>query len=288
MTVESSSSSGGRANSKRVIVAAVVFIVVAAALLGAYALLGGGDLLADVFGGGSDEPGTETPSSPATPSTPGSVSEPEKPAETPASEEPTESVASGEEASEESAGGTSIGSAATGFRLPTDDQASRMYWEQVASQEQIVKLVAGKMKSVAFGSVSQSSDTATIPLTVTYTDRTTLSGTMVLRRYGSAWYFSSIARSGNPLTVTVGRSADLRVVRTIVNEQAKNQDLIGGIVGGAYTNCSVDGVIYGSGTATVRITLSGAAGSPVAGRIRCITKTIDGKKLWFLTSFAKN
>jgi hypothetical protein len=163
-----------------------------------------------------------------------------------------------------------------------------MYWEQVASQEQIGKLVRGQVRSVAFGSVVLSGETAVVPLSVAYVDGSSMSGRMVLRRYGTAWYFSSIARSGNALTVTTGKSADIGVVSTIVNQQASNQDLVSGIVVGKYKTCTVNGVSSGSGTATVRITLSGGQEEAVAGRITCISKVLDGTKMWFVTSFARN
>lgn len=276
-----------RSSGKRVIAALIVVVVVLAAFGAAYALLGGADLVADLLGGGSQQPAAQKPSTPAKPSTPSEQpsTQPAESSEPTASTEPTESAET--PTSSSTSGSTSGGASSPAVTLPTSDQAARMYWEQVASQEQIGKLVRGDVKSIAFGSVAISGDTATVPLTVTYTSGSSLSGRMVLRKYGTAWYFSSIARSGNPLTVTTGKSADLGVVSTIVNQQASNQDLVKGIVDGSYKSCTVNGVSSGSGTATVRITLSGSD-APVAGRVTCISKVIDGTKMWFITSFAKN
>lgn len=296
-----------KASSKRLVAALVATVVIVGAFAAAYALLGGGDLVAELLGGKPAEPVATKPSAPSTaPSAPAQTSEPTSSAEpTEAAEASATEPAGTSEGSTSSGsisgtpsgstpsgstsgGSTSGGSSTPAVTLPTSDQAARMYWEQVASQEQIGKLVRGEVSRFSIGSVAVSGDTATVPLTVTYTDGSSLSGRMVLRKYGNAWYFSSIARSGNPLTVTTGKSADLGVVSTIVNQQATNQDLVAGIVSGAYKSCTINGVSAGSGTATVKITLSGGSGSPVSGRITCISKVIDGTKHWFITSFAKN
>lgn len=276
-----------KASSKRLLVALVATIVVVGAFAAAYALLGGAGMIADLLGGTGAQPVASKPATPAKPGTPAS-----KPATSPAgttvataSAEPTSAA---EQPATQPSGSTSGASTKPAVTLPTSDQAARMYWEQVASQEQIGKLVRGEVSRFSIGTVSVSGDTAIVPLSVSYTDGSSLSGRMMLRKYGNAWYFSSIARSGSPLTVTTGKAADLGVVSTIVNQQATNQDLVAGIVSGAYKSCTINGVSAGSGTATVRITLSGGSGSPVAGRITCISKVIDGTKMWFVTSFAKN
>ncbi len=275
-----------KASSKRVLVALVATLVIIGAFAGAYALLGGADLVADLLGGKGAEPVASKPATPAKPSTPsGTPSTPSEPSEPTESVEPTEAA---EAPATQPSGTTSGGSSTPAVTLPTSDQAARMYWEQVASQEQIGKLVRGEVSRFSIGTVSVSGDTAVVPLSVSYTDGSSLSGRMVLRKYGTAWYFSSIARSGSPLTVTTGKSADLGVVSTIVNQQATNQDLVAGIVSGAYKSCTINGVSAGSGTATVKITLSGGSGTPVAGRITCVSKVIDGTKMWFITSFARN
>lgn len=274
----------GKSSKKRLVGAFIAVVLVLIVFGVAYAFLGGSDLLADLLGGGSKQT-TEKPSTPAKPSTPSS--EPSQPSGGTTPTESVEPTEAAESPASEPSGGSSGGSVSPAVTPPTSDQAARMYWEQVASQEQIGKLVRGEVRSVAFASVAVSGDTATVPLTVTYSDGSSISGRMVLRKYGTAWYFSSIARSGNPLTVTTGKSADLGVVSTIVNQQATNQDIVSGIVGGTYKACAINGVSTGSGTATVRITLSGSA-APVAGRITCISKVIDGTKTWFITSFAKN
>ncbi len=275
-----------KASSKKLVAALVATVVIVGAFAAAYALLGGADMVADLLGGKGAEPVASTPATPAKPSAPSGT--PSTPSESSAPTESVEPTEAAEAPATQPSGTTSGGSSTPAVTLPTSDQAARMYWEQVASQEQIGKLVRGEVSRFSIGSVSVSGDAAVVPLTVTYTDGSSLSGRMVLRKYGTAWYFSSIARSGNPLTVTTGKSADLAVVQTIVNQQATNQDLVAGIVSGAYKTCTIAGVSSGSGTATVKITLSGGSGSPVAGRITCISKAIDGTKHWFITSFSKN
>ncbi|MDY0339626.1 MAG: hypothetical protein RBS17_00230 [Coriobacteriia bacterium] len=169
---------------------------------------------------------------------------------------------------------------------PTADQQSRMYWEQVGSQEQIGKLVRGEVSVISLGSASRSGSTASIPVTVGYKAGGSLSGTMVLRDYSGTWYFSSISRSGSAGSTPSG-SGDTGVVSALVQQQAANQDIPTGIVSGGYKKVTVNGVSQGSGTATLNITLSGGTAAPTSGTITCVSKTIGGVKHWFITSFAK-
>ncbi len=270
------------ASKKRVVIIAVAAVAVLVLLGVAYAVLGGSDLIADLMGGTSTV--TEKPQAPSKPSTPPSTpstSEPTESVEPTGSAEPAEVV----EPTDDGSGGSGV---VPSTNPPTGEQAARMYWEQVASQEQIGKLVRGEVAKISIGSVAQSGSVANVRLTVTYTNGSSLSGTMVLRNYGGAWYFSSIARDGNPLSVTTGKAADLGVVQTIVNQQASNQDIVRGIVSGAYKTVTVNGTSMGSGTATVRITVGGGSASPTPGSIVCVSKTIGGTKHWFITSFSKN
>ncbi|MCE5192181.1 MAG: hypothetical protein LLG08_10560 [Actinomycetia bacterium] len=266
---------------KRGVFVALAAVVVVLALLGvAYAFLGGDQLVADLFGGGTDEaavtptaPKTPTPEAPSTAATP--------------SAEATGTSSESTSAAIDTNTGTS-GSISTAAKPPTGDQASRMYWEQVASQEQIGKLVRGEISSMKFGAVTRSGSTANVRVTVAYKAGGSLSGTMVLRDYSGVWYFSSIARDANPLTVSTGKAADLGIVSTIVSQQAANQTLVNGIINGAYKTCSIVGVSSGSGTATVKLTMSGGTAATTAGSIVCVSKVIGGTKHWFITSFTKN
>jgi hypothetical protein len=241
------------AKSKTRMIGALVALVLVAAAAGAFALTGGIDMVADLIAGTSD------------------VEEPaEEPAEQPA-EEPAE------ESSEPTA--TTV--------EPTLDQQNRMYAEQVASQEQIGNLVTDKIASFTLEDVTTSDSTANVRVTADYKTGPDVSGTMVLRDYGGTWYFLSITRDGHE-AVTPGVKGDSGVLEAIMTAQQNNQDIPKAIVDGSYTTLTVEGVSTGSGTASIKISLSGGTAPRTAGTITCISKDIGGVKHWFITSFSRN
>ena len=161
-----------------------------------------------------------------------------------------------------------------------------MYWEQVDSQDSIGELVAGKWRSFSVVGVNLNPTTASLTLAGMYKSGASLQGTLVLRKLESAWYFSKITSDGNvSLGPTGRRGADNGVVSTIVSEQgeATNQAVINGLRDGGYKTITVNSVKRGSGTATIDITLAGGTKGTRAGRIVCVSKTINGRKHWFIT-----
>jgi cytoskeletal protein RodZ len=281
MTVDDAVSS-----SKRGVLVALSLVAVVAALLGAgYFFFGGADLVADLTG---DKTVAETPSTPAPEAAPTTTDAGASESTSTASTEATEATEPAEDTEAAPSGFTNTDTNSnTAATPPTGDQAARMYWEQVASQEQIGKLVAGEISSVSFGTVTKSGNTANVRLTVTGKSGS-VSGTMVLRNYSGVWYFSSIARDGSSLAVTTGKAADLGIVSTLIANQASNQSIVNGIISGGYKTCTVNGVSSGSGTATIKMTVGGGSSPSTAGSIVCVSKTIGGTKNWFITSFTKN
>ncbi|MGB4592254.1 MAG: hypothetical protein WBI63_00575 [Coriobacteriia bacterium] len=280
-----------KAGKSKVVVALLMVLIVFGVLAAAYAFLGGADLVADLMGDSEAEP--TTPSTPATPAAPSTPSTATASGDTTESTEPAASTdetatASGTSGAASTSGGSSAGTTKPAVNPPTGDQAARMYWEQVASQEQIGKLVRGEISRIQLGAVTQSGTTANVRVTVYYTAGGSLSGTMVLRNYSGVWYFSSIARDGNSLAVKTGASGDTGVVSTIVSQQAANQEIVAGIINGGYTSVKINGFSGGSGTQTLNITVSGGTAPATAGSIVCVSKTISGTKHWFITSFSKN
>ncbi|KUK47809.1 MAG: Uncharacterized protein XD74_1603 [Actinobacteria bacterium 66_15] len=274
------------AKSKTRMIGAIVALLLVAVAAGAFALTGGIDMVADLIAGTPDaeEPAEQPAEGPAEP-----AAEPvEEPAEEP-SEEPTETAGDVEPASDGTVLPSGSGDAAAppAATAPTLDQQNRMYAEQVWSQEQIGNLVAGKIASFSLGSVSKSGSTASVRVTANYKSGPDISGTMVLRDYGGTWYFSSITRDGHT-AVTPGVTGDSSVLAAIMTAQQNNQDIPKAIVSGGHTSLSVDGVSAGSGTASIKISLSGGTAPRTTGTITCISKDIGGVKHWFITSFARN
>ena len=276
------------AKSKTRMIGALVALVLVAAAAGAFALTGGIDMVADLIAGTSD---TEEPAEqPAEQPSEEPAEEPaDEPAEEP-SEEPTETAGEAEADDDDgvvlpsSSGDAAAPPAAT---APTLDQQNRMYAEQVASQEQIGNLGAGKTASFSLGGVSKSGSTASVRVTADYKSGPDVSGTMVLRDYGGTWYFSSITRDGHT-AVTPSVAGDSGVLSAIMTAQQNNQDIPKAIVSGGHTTLSVDGVSAGSGTASIKISLTGGTAPRTAGTITCISKDIGGVKHWFITSFSRN
>lgn len=275
------------AQSKKRVTVAVAALLVVAVGAGAFALTGGIDRVGDMLAGDTETQGpadvsTEPAAEPESPVV-------DEPAEEP-SEEPTETAGETETDGDDgavlpsSSGDAAAPPAAT---APTLDQQNRMYAEQVASQEQIGNLVAGKIASFSLGSVSKSGSTASVRVTADYKSGPDVSGTMVLRDYGGTWYFSSITRDGSS-AVTPSVTGDSGVLSAIMTAQQNNQDIPKAIVSGGYTTLSVDGVSAGSGTASIKISLSGGTAPRTAGTITCISKDIGGVKHWFITSFSRN
>jgi hypothetical protein len=258
-----------------VMTALVLLLVVIGGLAAAYAFLGGDVLVADLLKG--DAPRTIVkPSKPTT----GSLDT----SKTPESSTDATTTTPGSTGS-----GTSGGNGGTTpvAKPPTGDQAARMYWEQVASQEQIGRLVRGEISKLTIGTVTKSGSTASVRITVTYKAGGSLSGTMILRDYGGVWYFSAIARDGNSLAVRTGKPGDTGVISTIVSQQAANQSIPLGILNGGYKLLTVENTSMGSGTTKIGISLSGGTSARTSADITCVSKVINGEKHWFIASFAK-
>ncbi len=280
------------ATSRKGIIRALAALGIVAVLGGGFLAIGGVDGVVRLVSGESDSATEDVaPVTPATPAETEPSAEAEEPAEeattTPEAEEATATPEAEETGVATTSGTTAVTPSPTPVAAaPTDDQQNRMYWEQVASQEQIGKLVRGEISSFTLGTVNRSGSTASVPVTVNYKAGGSISGTMVLRDYSGVWYFSSITRSGQTATTPSG-SGDTSVIAAIVSQQATNQDIPTGIISGAYKTVTVNSVSQGSGTATLKITLSGGTAAPMPGTITCVSKTIGGVKHWFITSFAK-
>jgi len=277
------------AKSRKGLIGALVALVVVALAGGAFVVSGGPDLVAQLITGDANEapvapvapvtPATEEPAESTEPSTPTESVEP-----TAVTEAPVEAAAA-DDSDDQATTAQAVTPVAA--KPPTTDQQSRMYWEQVWSQDNIAALVRNEFASFTLGSVTKSGSTANIRVTANYRAGSSFGGTMVLRDYSGVWYFSSITRDGHAARTPTG-SGDTSIMSTIVSQQASNQTIPVGIVNGGYKKVAINGVTMGSGTATVKITLSGGTAAPATGAITCVSKTIGGEKHWFITSFTKN
>jgi len=162
-----------------------------------------------------------------------------------------------------------------------------MYRGQLRSQRPINKLVANQVSSLRLGIPRKSATQATVPLTLTYRDGSTVSGTMTLNKYNSRWYFAGLSTANDqptPNPDTISSS----VVQTIVRQQATRANqamIVNGILGGGFRNAVVTSVAGGSGTATVNVSLSGGTSAPKSGQFVCISQSDGPTTYWFIARF---
>lgn len=263
----------------KTLVAGLLVIVLFAAFAAAFYLLGGVELVSSALGGlfASNTPATSAPggSNAAVPAT-----------------------------SSAEASGTGALKLPVGVDEPF---AKRMYVEQLESEENIAKLVTGKVDSISFGASSTVAGGTEIRLVAQFKDKTSGKGTLGLAQRAGSWFFvflrgergantngeadtvspdtkEDFASNQTPLNNT---PVDVDVLNTILEQQMKSQDAFKGIVDGTYAKLKVDKVTQGPGTATLEVTLTGPKNAAMKGRILCISKDIDGKTTWFVTSFMK-
>jgi len=280
-------------STRKVSAALIVSLVAVAALIVAFVAFDGPAMVADLLGGSTADTASTIPPKPSTTGVATDTADASDSASATASAESsaTSSTSDADSASGVSASSVNVASgssAASKITPPTGDQTSRMFWEQVGSQQQIAKLVSGEISSVGIGSVSKTASLATLGITVHYTNGSSLSGSMVLRNYSGTWYFSSIHATGNTATLVHTIPADTGVVSAIVSATSANQAIPVGMINGGYKTCTISHVSSGSGTATLGITLSGGSAARTSGKIVCISKTISSSRYWFITSFDKN
>lgn len=162
-----------------------------------------------------------------------------------------------------------------------------MYRGQLRSQSPINRLVTNQVKSFRLGTPNKSATKATVPLTLKYTNGTTVSGTMIFNKYSSRWYFAGLSTAENYATPNPG-TINSSVVATIVRQQAtraNQSNIVNGILGGGFKDVVVTSVARGSGTTTVNVRLSGGSAAAKDGQFVCISQSDGPTKYWFIARF---
>lgn len=184
-----------------------------------------------------------------------------------------------------------LGGAAT-LQLPTGvskTQAYTMYAEQLDSQSAIDDLVAGDITQFIVTKRSVTASSAALTLDVRYANGLRRRGTMRLFKAGTTWYFASISHQvdGNDHVGAVS-TADVGVVNTILAEQTENSAISENFVNGAYKKVLIGTPKPGFNAVELPVTFAGGTRSAgEKGRVTCITKTLGGEQVWFITGFAK-
>jgi len=177
------------------------------------------------------------------------------------------------------------GAAASELGIP-DEALEQMYKEQLQSQENLKRLVDGEVTTLELGTADVSGDTAYVPVTVSFTDGTRLSGQLHLERFSGKWYFYSIrANATRSDDVSYPDGIDEDVVSTIVEQQATDasQDYINrAILQGGFDSGQISAVKKGSGTAKVELTLSGGPMDQEKSQFVLVRKVAEGSTYWFV------
>jgi len=272
------------------VVATVAFgaaVVYSGGLNSALELVGVGSLGNSGGGLGSVPRGTKGAGAPVSGAATGTAGESTSTASTSTTASADTTASAGKSSKPAAASGSSSKKVVRDPGLPTSARIA-MYRGQLRSQRPINKLVANQVSNLRLGTPRKSATKATVPLTVTYRDGSTASGTMTLNKYNSRWYFAGLSTSGDQTTPnpdTISSS----VVQTIVRQQATraNQSMIvNGILGGGFKNAAVTSVSGGSGTATVNVALSGGTSAPKNGQFVCISQADGPTTYWFIARFA--
>lgn len=182
--------------------------------------------------------------------------------------------------------------------------ALRTWQEQVDSQANIKRLVDGEIAEMTFGQVAPGGYEGSVEIEVKFKDGTRAPGVLHMAKKGESWYFQHITglRRGatGPLADTTQAGTDTPpvtplptldkidtgVLQTIFREQVRSQDVFRDYLQGNVRRVVITDIERGPGTATIRARMEEKEHT-VDAQIVVITRTVDGKALWFLTKFTK-
>lgn len=185
--------------------------------------------------------------------------------------------------------------------------AKRVYVEQLESQENIQKLVNGEVTKFTYGKVDRTTSDAVINMRAYFKDGTSAPGIVGMAAKQGTWFFAYIAGRAPATTAGLASSVsrgvdenspqhlakiaaakvDTEVVSTMLSQELQSQETLAGLVAGKQREMIVDGVTTGQGTATLAITMKSTGGVESKAELICITKQVDGKQSWFITTFKK-
>lgn len=165
-------------------------------------------------------------------------------------------------------------------------QANTMYAEQLDSQAAIRDLAGGRISQFSIVKRSSTASTAALSLEVAYKNGFKRRGIMRLFKAGDAWYLRSISRGKNVERMGYRRVVDTGVVNTVLLEQSENASISASFVNGTYKRITIGTPKPGYRSVELPVTFVGASKSE-KGRVTLISKTVDGRRVWFIAGFAK-
>lgn len=172
--------------------------------------------------------------------------------------------------------------------------ATDMLKEQIGAQKSITALMgtAGKsstwINTITFGKATKTSTKATIPVTCRTAGGTTVKGVLVVKKYGTKWYFYSISQGSTPNgidKVTIPGGITTKSLGAALSNQGNHQYLMTGIISGGYKKITVTSRHTYSNAKQINIRLSGGSRRATTGRVLAYRKTAsNGSKLWFISA----
>jgi hypothetical protein len=184
-----------------------------------------------------------------------------------------------------------------------DEFVRRMWAEQVESQANIEKLINGEVTALVLNVVAVNGDLANLNVTAEFEDGTSADGMLVFTKYDGDWFVlaaqgmrepgtggmaASVSESGSVVETPLPpmSEVDRAVVGTIVAEQRESQATIGEYLSGRVRRVDVLDVLDGPGTKTLKVRM--IEDHEVAeADVVCIRKEQGDETLWFIARFEK-
>ncbi len=186
--------------------------------------------------------------------------------------------------------------------------AMRMYLEQIQSEDNFQRLVDGELSSISAEAVEKTEDGARVRITAHFADGSSGPGYLRLVKAKSGWYYASVAGTNDSKeenfasAVSDGDESDVDqsdadavahsgvtafdsgVINAILSQSQKNSALAEDLVAGKVTEIVFGEPQHGAGTVTIPAAVKYRQGSDRTGQAVLISKQIDGRQLYFMTT----
>lgn len=175
-----------------------------------------------------------------------------------------------------------------------EEFALRLWQEQLDSQATIRKLVDGQIVALTVKSVDVVGDEARLDSVVSFSDGTSASGVIGMRRFADNWYVAyADAGRGDAAAPGPGsaplpaiETVDVRLLNTILAQQVKSKDNLQEYVDGKVKKVTITGVKAGPNTATIKLDMDEDHEEAYADLV-AIKQKVGSEDAWFLARFVK-
>jgi hypothetical protein len=186
----------------------------------------------------------------------------------------------------------------------SEEFALRLWQEQVDSQENIQKLFQGEIEQFEITGTTQNGDEAVLDIVADFSDGTSAPGRMLMRRFGTVWYFAYVSglrerdTGGSADTVGSGgaepstplpriEDVNIEILNTMLAEQARSASVTEEYASGNVVAVRVADTESGPQTATLRIEMT-ELDETATGSVIALQDQADGKEMWFIARFTRD